>query len=199
MIETFTIFLYNIIFNNIPLLYGTVGEIITEKSGSLNLGVEGTMAIGAVFGYILGCQTNSILIGILAAFFFGALCGALFAFLTVTLQANQNVTGLTITTFGVGFYFFVGNGLGSDWPVMFSSQNVVDGFAPIEIPLLSQIPILGEGLFSQNLLVYLGVVIALLVWFYLKHTRPGLKLRAVGENPAAADSVGIKFIPNGKL
>ena len=193
MIETFTIFLYNIIFNNIPLLYGTVGEIITEKSGSLNLGVEGTMAIGAVFGYILGCQTNSILVGILAAFFFGALCGALFSFLTVTLQANQNVTGLTITTFGVGFYFFVGNGLGSDWPVMFSSQNIVDGFAPIEIPLLSQIPILGEGIFSQNLLVYLGVVIALLVWFYLKHTRPGLKLRAVGENPAAADSVGINI------
>ncbi len=193
MIETFTVILYNIIFNNIPLLFGTVGEIVTEKAGSLNLGVEGTMAVGAVFGYVIGCQTNSIVLGILASFFFAALCGALFAFLTVTLQANQNVTGLTITTFGVGLYFFVGNGLGSNWPNMFEATNVVDGFAPVEIPLLNKIPILGKGIFSQNVLVYLGILIAVAVWFYLKYTRMGLKIRAIGENPAAADSVGIKI------
>lgn len=194
MITTLATFLYNIIFNNIPLLFGTVGEIVTEKSGSLNLGVEGTMAIGAVFGYVIGCRTNSLLIGVLAAFVFGALCGALFAFLTVTLQANQNVTGLTITTFGVGFYFFVGNGLAADWPVLFDHPGVLDAFQPIRIPFLSDIPILGKGLFSHNILVYLGVIIAVAMWFYLKHTRAGLKLRSVGENPAAADSVGINIV-----
>ena len=193
MITTLATFLYNIIFNNIPLLYGTVGEIVSEKAGSLNLGVEGTMAIGAVFGYIIGCWTNSLLLGVLAAFVFGSLCGALFAFLTVTLQANQNVTGLTITTFGVGFYFFVGNGLGSQWPVFFESEAVVKAFEPIHIPFLSDIPFIGKGLFSHNVLVYLGIAIALLMWWYLKYTKAGLKLRAVGENPAAADSVGINI------
>ena len=84
-------FLYMIVVYNIPLLYGTVGEIIIEKSGSLNLGVEGTMAVGAIFGYIFGCFANSLGVGILVSFLAGALCGLLFALLTVTLQANQNI------------------------------------------------------------------------------------------------------------
>ena len=101
-------FLHNIIVYNIPLLYGTVGEIMVEKSGSLNLGVEGTMAVGAMFGYIAGCRANSFLVGLIVAFISGALCGLIFAVLTVTLQANQNITGLTLTTFGLGVFFFVG-------------------------------------------------------------------------------------------
>ena len=114
-----TSFVHNIVVYNIPLLYGTVGEIIVEKSGSLNLGVEGIMAVGAIFGYICGCYANSLGLGILVAFLAGALCGLLFALLTVSLQANQNITGLTLTTFGLGVYFFVGNGLRSvAWPVM---------------------------------------------------------------------------------
>ena len=114
-----TSFVHNIVVYNIPLLYGTVGEIMVEKSGSLNLGVEGIMAVGAIFGYIIGCYTNSLLIGILTAFLAGALCGLLFAALTVSLQANQNITGLTLTTFGLGVYFFVGNGLKAvRWPAM---------------------------------------------------------------------------------
>ena len=187
-----TTFLHNIVVYNIPLLYGTVGEIVVEKSGSLNLGVEGIMAVGAIFGYIVGCYTNSMAVGILVAFLAGALMGLLFAALTVSLQANQNITGLTLTTFGLGVYFFVGNGLKAiAWPAMNNSPAIKAGFADIAIPGLSQLPILGRGLFNHNLLVYLGVAIVLLMWFYLNRTTPGLRLRAVGENPAAADSVGI--------
>lgn len=187
-----TSFIHNIIVYNIPLLYGTVGEIVVEKSGSLNLGVEGIMAVGAIFGYICGCYTNSLIIGILVAFLAGALCGLLFAGLTVSLQANQNIAGLTLTTFGLGVYFFVGNGLKSlGWPVMSNYANIKNGFADLPIPLLSEIPLIGQGLFSHNILVYLGIVIALVMWWYLNRTTPGLKLRAVGENPGAADSVGV--------
>lgn len=191
-LDIITLFLFNIVVYNIPLLYGTVGEIITEKSGSLNLGVEGTMAVGAIFGYIAGCYANSMLVGILVSFVTAGLCGLLFAFLTVSLQANQNVTGLTITTFGLGVYFFVGNGLKSiSWPAMNDIPNIKAGFAGIHIPFVSDLPLVGKGLFSHNLLVYLGIAIAVLIWWYLKHTKTGLRLRAVGENPAAADSVGI--------
>jgi len=187
-----TSFLHNIVIYNIPLLYGTVGEIMVEKSGSLNLGVEGIMAVGAIFGYICGCYANSLGVGILVAFLAGALCGLLFAVLTVSLQANQNITGLTLTTFGLGIYFFVGNGLkSSGWPVMGDYSGIKEGFTDIAIPLLSQIPVLGKGLFTHNILIYLGIAIAIAVWWYLKHTAPGLRLRAIGENPAAADSVGI--------
>ena len=187
-----TTFLHNIVVYNIPLLYGTTGEIIVEKSGSLNLGVEGIMAVGAIFGYIVGCYANSLGVGILTSLVAGELCGLLFAMLTVSLQANQNITGLTLTTFGLGVYFFVGNGVKAvNWPAMADYVNIKNGFADIALPGLSQIPLLGRGLFSHNILVYLGVVIALGMWWYLNRTQTGLRLRAVGENPAAADSVGI--------
>ena len=150
------------------------------------------MAVGAIFGYIVGCYTNSLLVDILVAFLAGALCGLLFAVLTVSLQANQNITGLTLTTFGLGVYFFVGNGLKAvAWPVMADYANIQNGFADLPIPFLSQLPLIGQGLFSHNVMVYLGVAIAVFMWWYLNRTTPGLKLRAVGENPGAADSVGI--------
>ena len=187
-----TSFLHNIVVFNIPLLYGTVGEIVVEKSGSLNLGVEGIMAVGAIFGYICGCYANSLGVGIAVAFLAGALCGLLFAVLTVSFQANQNITGLTLTTFGLGVYFFVGNGLKAKaWPVMAEYANIKAGFTDLPIPLLSKLPLVGQGLFSHNVMVYLGILIAVVMWWYLNRSTPGLKLRAVGENPAAADSVGI--------
>ena len=185
-------FIHNIIVLNIPLLYGTVGEIIIEKSGSLNLGVEGTMAVGAIFGYICGCFANSLGVGIAVSFLAGALCGLIFALLTVSLQANQNITGLTLTTFGLGVYFFVGNGLKSQgWPAMNNYDSIADGFLDKPIPFLSDIPVVGDILFSHNIFVYGGIIIAVAVWAYLKFTSMGLRLRAVGENPGAADSVGI--------
>ena len=187
-----TSFIHNIVVYNIPLLYGTVGEIVVEKSGSLNLGVEGIMAVGAIFGYICGCYANSLGVGILVAFLAGALCGLLFAALTVSLQANQNITGLTLTTFGLGVYFFVGNGLKSiGWPAMNEYENIKKGFSDVAIPGLSEIPLLGRGLFGHNVMGYLAVVIAVAMWWYLNRTTPGLRLRAVGENPGSADSVGI--------
>ncbi|MFI3324880.1 MAG: ABC transporter permease [Clostridia bacterium] len=188
-----TLFLFNIVVYNVVLLYGTLGEILTEKSGSLNLGVEGTMAVGAIIGYLAGVATNSLWIGLLVSFIAAGLCGLLFAFLTVSLQANQNVTGLTITTFGLGLYFFIGKGFGSDWPALKSAPNVSAAFTAIEIPLLSKIPVIGKAFFSHSILVYLGVLIAVGLWFYLNFTKTGLKLRAVGENPSAADSVGINL------
>ena len=187
-----TSFLHNIVVYNIPLLYGTVGEIVVEKSGSLNLGVEGIMAVGAIFGYIVGCFANSLGVGIATSFAAGALCGLLFAWLTVSLQANQNITGLTLTTFGLGVYFFVGNSLkASGWPVMGEHAAIKAGFADLAIPGLSKIPVLGYGLFNHNIMVYLGIVIAIVMWLYLNRTNAGLRLRSVGENPASADSVGI--------
>ena len=135
-IEILTGFIYSLIVYNIPLLYGTVGEIFNERTGSLNLGVEGTMAVGALFGYLIGCWTNSLFLGILASMIFAGLCGLLFAFFTVTLQANQNVTGLTITTFGLGVYYFVGHGVnkGLGWPSMQAATNVAAGWKSIHIP-----------------------------------------------------------------
>ena len=193
-INVLTLFLFNIVLINIPLLYGTVGEIIVEKAGSLDLGVEGTMAVGAIFGYLAGCAANSLAVGLLVSFLTAGLCGLLFAVLTVSFQANQNVTGLTITTFGLGLYFFVGKGMGERWPAMTGASALVDGFAARELPLLSKIPVLGKVFFSQNLLVYLGVAVAVLVWWYLNFTKTGLRLRAVGENPGAADSVGVNTL-----
>ncbi len=190
-----TSFLFTIVKYNMALLYGTVGEIVTEKSGSLNLGVEGTMAIGAMGGYLIGCAFDNLYAGILFAFLFAALCGLLFAFLTVTLQANQNVTGLTITTFGLGLYFFIGNGFKSagKWSDLFQKEGLLKGAEPIELPLLSKIPVIGDAFFSQNILVYLGILISVLIWWYLKYTKQGLRLRAVGENPASADAVGVNI------
>lgn len=193
-VHVLTLFLFNIVLVNTPLLYGTVGEIVIEKSGSLNLGVEGTMAVGAIFGYLAGCMTNSLLAGLLVSFLAAGLCGLLFAVLTVSFQANQNVTGLTITTFGLGLYFFIGKGMGERWPAMSGASALVEGFAPAEIPLLSGLPVLGKVFFSQNLLVYLGAAVAALAWWYLNCTKAGLRLRAVGENPAAADSVGVNIL-----
>ena len=191
-LSVITSFLFAIVVYNIPLLYGTVGEIVVEKAGSLNLGVEGIMAMGAIFGYMIGCFTNSLAVGIASAFLVGALCGLLFAVLTVTLQANQNITGLTITTFGLGVYFFAGNLLkATKWPVMGDHSGIVKGFSALPLPGLSKIPVIGEGLFSHNIMVYLGIAIAVGMWFYLNKTSMGLRLRAIGENPGAADAVGI--------
>lgn len=193
MLDVLTLFLFSIIVYNIPLLYGTAGEIMIEKSGSLNLGVEGTMAIGAVVGYLAGMASGNLFVACLVSFAAAGLVGALFAFLTVSLQANQNVTGLTITTFGVAFYYFIGNAVSnseSKWPALGGSA-LDKQFAPIEIPLLSKIPVIGKVVFSHSILIYLGVIIAIVMWFYFEKTVPGLKLRAIGENPAAADSLGV--------
>lgn len=182
-------FLFAAVKSGAPLLLGTTGEIITEKSGSLNLGVEGIMALGAFAGYYAGYKSGSLALAIFSAFLMGALAGLIFAVLTVTLQANQNVTGLTLTIFGSGVALFFGEILIKQRPKLSGAMNAM--LSGTEIPLLSKIPAIGRILFSQNILVYMSIIIAVLCGIYLKYTRAGLKVRAVGENPAAADASGI--------
>lgn len=170
-----------------PLLFATLGELLTEKSGSLNLGVEGMMLIGAVMGFSVGLNTGNPALAVLAALAAGAAGALIYAFLTITLMANQNVTGLTLTIFGSGFASFVGTGfMGSAAPA-----GVTVLATKLAIPGLSQIPIIGPAFFNQNILVYAGYFLVLVVAFYLNKTKMGLNVRAVGENAAAADASGI--------
>jgi len=172
-----------------PLLFATVGELITEKSGSLNLGVEGMMLIGAVMGFLTGYNTGNPFMALLGAALAGAVAGLIFAILTVTLRANQVVTGLTLTIFGSGFSKFVGQPM-----IGFSVPSGVSVFfQKIPIPLLGDIPFVGPIFFRQDVFVYLGYVVVIIAAVYLFKTRIGLNVRAVGENAAAADASGINI------
>lgn len=177
----------------IPLLFGTVGEIFTEKTGHLNLGVEGMMSIGACAGFMFGYYTNSFLIAIIMAFVAGGISAAIYALLTVTFMANQNVTGLTLTIFGVGLANLIGvMMLGySDEGTLKLSSEVTSAMSGVYIPVLSDLPVVGELLFSYTPFFYIGVVIALIGSWYFYRTKIGLNVQAVGENPAAADAAGI--------
>lgn len=177
-----------------PLLFGTVGEIITEKSGHLNLGVEGMMSIGACAGFMAGYATDNFIIAILAAFLAGAASALIYAVLTVTFMANQNVTGLTLTIFGVGLANFIGVMMleNSESGTLKLPETITAQMREIHIPVVSDIPVIGQLLFSYNPFVYIGIVIAILCGFYLHRTKTGLNVCAIGENPAAADAAGIQ-------
>lgn len=167
-----------------PLLFATLGEIITEKVGQLNLGVEGMMLIGAVIGFGAALSTGNPIIGMLAGMLAGAGGALIFAFLTITLRANQIVSGLSLTIFGTGFSSF----LGQKMIGQALSDSIRNSFKPIKIPLLGDIPIIGNAFFHQNVLVYAGYVTAVLIGLYMYKTRIGLSMRTVGENPGAADT-----------
>ncbi len=186
-------FVYAAVLAGVPLMFGTLGEVITEKSGNLNLGVEGMMYLGAIFGFWAGYVTGSPVWALCAAFLAGMAGALLYALLSVTLKANQNVTGLTLTIFGTGIANYIGNSLIMNSPTRSAvlAQNVIDFFKPIDMGALSRIPYLGKLLFNHNFFVYFGALLCVLVGLYFNHTRRGLNLRAVGENPAAADAVGI--------
>ncbi|MCL2617323.1 MAG: ABC transporter permease [Defluviitaleaceae bacterium] len=187
-----------------PLLFGTLGEILTQKSGNMNLGVEGMMFMGAVSGLAsvfllemwLGIPMGSamaVLIAIGGSFLAGAFGAFIYSVLVVSLRTQQNVTGLALTIFGIGFGNFFGEFFGRRSPVGFMtiSGSAREGFATLQIPVLSNIPVLGPLLFSYNILVYLAVALAVALAFFLNRTRWGLNLRAVGENPATADAASI--------
>ncbi len=177
-----------------PLLFGTIGEILTEKTGHLNLGVEGMMSIGACIGFMAGYYTDNFLIAILAGAAAGALGALIYAFLTVTFMANQNVTGLTLTIFGIGFANFIGIFVLSKSPegTLKLPEKITTVMRGGNIPVLSKLPVVGELLFSYSPFVYIGIAIAVACAWYLNHTKAGLNLKAVGENPGAADAAGIK-------
>ena len=166
-----------------PLLYAALGEILCERSGVLNLGVEGMMLVGAVCGFLAAVETKSPGAGVVAAMLAGGALAAVHAFMTVTLRVNQIISGLALALFGTGVSSYLGKHLiGVPLPV-----NPV----PLPIPGLAEIPFLGPVLFRQDPLVYGSYLLVPLAWFWIHRTRPGLHLRAVGENPATADAMGV--------
>lgn len=171
-----------------PLLFATLGEIISEKAGNLNLGVEGMMLMGAVIGFQAGLSTANPAVAIAGAMVAGACGGLIYAFLTVSLRSNQVVSGLALTIFGAGFSSFTGQKLvGQVVPA-----SIKAFFKPLNIPVLGDIPFLGQILFRQDIFIYFGYLAAIGSGIYFYKTRKGLNLRAVGENPAAADAAGIR-------
>jgi len=190
--NTFVNFLRASILAATPLLFGTLGEIISEKAGNLNLGVEGMMWVGALTGFYATYTTQSLLLGILAAFGAACLCASLYAFLTVTVRANQNVAGLTLTTFGIGISLVLGHrmtaAIGSAPQI---PPEVKARLAAIDLPLVGNIPYLGRVL-SQGPLTWLAIALCIAATVVYSRTRLGLHVRAAGENPAAADAAGIR-------
>ncbi len=170
------------------LIYAAVGEIYAERSGILNLGIEGMMLMGAVTAFAVAFHTGSLLLALLAAVAVGALMAALHAFLTVTMRANQVVSGLSLTLFGTGLSSFLGQRLGPEGGAL--TGLVGPRIAPIALPILGHIPVL-EAVFTQDVLTYAVYLLVPIAWFYLYKTRPGLSLRAVGENPQTADAMGL--------
>ncbi len=166
-----------------PLLLGTLGEIITERSGVLNLGVEGMMAVGAMSAFTVTLTTGSPWIGLLAAVLAGALAAGIHAFVSVSLRANQVVSGLALTMLGLGVSGLFGR--------PFIGRPLPQKLNAVRIPGLAEIPVVGRILFSQDPLFYLAVVLGILLWILLNRTRWGIEIRSVGENPAAAEVQGI--------
>jgi simple sugar transport system permease protein len=185
-----------------PLLFGATGEIITEKSGNLNLGIPGIMYIGGISGIIGGYLYEHfcadpipilcVVISLLASILGSAFIAFIYSFLTITLKANQNVVGLALTTLGVGLGNFYGGSLLKFFGETGSISLYITGNAyKTKIPYLSELGIVGETFFSFGFLVYLAIIIAILAQRFLDNTRHGLNLRAIGENPATADAAGI--------
>ena len=167
-----------------PYLFAALGETFGQRSGVLNLGVEGQMLLGAFAAFYVTFTTGNLGYGILAALIVGALMGLAMAFVTVNLQAEQGISG-------IGFYLF---GLGmSDllFQKLLGTVETVSGFPSLNIPVLGNIPILGDIFFQQSFLVYVAYLLVPISWFILNKTTLGLKIRAVGENPQAADSLGV--------
>lgn len=203
MITLIANFIKQAIIQGIPLLYGSTGEIITEKSGNLNLGIPGIMYIGGISGVIgayfyemHGDVSNrflTVLVPFLTSILGSLLMSIIYCFLTVTLKANQNVTGLALTTFGVG----VGNFFGGSLTSLFGGQgghislNATGKYFQSSLPFASKLGLFGDTFLSFGFLAYLAIIIAVVASWYLNHTRGGLNLRAVGENPATADAAGI--------
>ena len=194
MLSTIFAFINAAIIQGIPLLFGATGEIITEKSGNLNLGIPGIMYIGGISGIIGGYlyehSTDNpaalwcILIPLICSLAGSALMALIYSFLTITLRVNQNVTGLALTTFGMG----VGNFFGESGSI---SLITTGNYYKASLPFADKLGLFGKTFLSLGFLAYAAIIIALLASYFLNRTRVGLNLRAVGENPATADAAGI--------
>ena len=167
-----------------PYLYAAIGEAFGQRSGVLNLGVDGQMLLGAFAAFYVTYTTGNLWLGLLAAVIVGALMGLAMAFVSVNLQAEQGISG-------IGFYLF---GLGMSellFKMLVGTVKTVSGFQPVAIPVLSKIPFIGKVFFEQSIMVYGAFLLVPIAWFVLNKTTLGLKIRSVGENPEAADSLGV--------
>ncbi len=168
-----------------PILIAAIGELVVEKSGVLNLGVEGMMIIGAICGFIVAVETGSPWLGFLAAMAGGAAISFIFAVLTQYMLTNQLATGLALTLFGLGFAALLGHSYAGIKPPKFGA---------LDIPFISDIPVIGPLIFSHDYMIYISLMIIAGVWYFLTRTRGGLVLRAAGENHDAAHALGYKVI-----
>lgn len=166
-----------------PLLLGTVGEIISQRGGIMNLGIEGMMAVGAVAGFIVTYTTGNPWLGMLASIIMGAVVSLIHGFVCITLKANQVVSGLALTMLGLGI-----SGL---WGKAYIGKPLTIKMTAVKIPLLSDIPIIGDIVFNQDPYFYLSVFLGIAAWFFLFKTRAGIAVRTVGENPKAAETQGV--------
>ena len=200
----FVSFFPRAVMQGIPLLLGSTGETLTEKSGNLNLGIPGIMYVGGISGvigaffYEQGGNMNpalAVLIPLICSLIGSALMGLLYCFLTVTLRANQNVAGLAMTTFGVGFGNFFGGSLikltKAEVPSI--ALSATSGFFRKTLPFANKCGVFGKLFLSYGFLAYVAIALALIVSYVLKRTRVGLQLRSVGESPATADAAGINI------
>lgn len=170
-----------------PILLAALGELVTEKAGILNLGVEGVMLTGAFMGFLVANQTGSIPLALLCAMLAGGVMSLIMVFMAATLKVNQVVTGLALNLLASGITFYW-------YRVVFSQVGVtptIEIMKVVKIPLLSQIPVLGEVLFSQYALTYFAFLMVPVIWYFINKTRYGLEIRALGENPRAIDIKGI--------
>ena len=181
-IDLITNILYAMVRTGTPLLIVALGEMVCEKSGVLNLGQEGMMLMGAVIGFIATLTTGSLLLGFILAIFSGVIMSMLFAGIALGLNANQVATGLALTIFGTGLSAFIG--------ADFVGQPI-EGLNPYAIPFLSDIPLIGKMLFAQDLIVYLSFGLFAAIYWFFKSSRAGLTVKAVGENPHAANVIGL--------
>jgi simple sugar transport system permease protein len=174
-----------------PILYGAVGELVVERSGILNLSIEGTMLMGAFVGFLVGFFSGSLWLGIAGAMVAGALMGLVMAFMATTLKVDQTVSGLALNIVSAGLTFYLFRLAFKD----VGSENLpsLTTFGVVRIPLLSRIPFLGEIIFSQHALTYLVYILVPIIAFFLYRTKWGLELRSIGENPRAVDMKGINI------
>jgi simple sugar transport system permease protein len=166
-----------------PLLLGTVGEVICERSGILNLGVEGVMSVGAVVAFIVTYTTGNPWLGLLAAIAAGMLISVIHAFASVTLQANQVVSGLALTMIGLGLSGMLGK--------PYVGKPLAVKMNDVAIPYLSDIPVVGPIFFNQTPFFYMAILLAFAAWFFLERTSLGIKVRSTGENPRATETQGV--------
>lgn len=167
-----------------PYLYASIGEAFAQTSGVVNLGVDGIMLVGGFTGFYVALITGNLWLGLLAAMIVGLLMGLLMSLISVTLKAEQGISGIGLYMFGLGLSALL-------FKELVGTVKTIDGFSPIRIPLLGNLPILGDIFFNQSLLVYGAFLMVPLAWFVLDKTTLGLKIKSVGQNPAAADSLGV--------